>query len=67
MRYLLSRDLLNFKIIDVSTLVQCKNPELDHIFVNDLDRVINYKMDGNNLMLQLSNNAGVMYFIKNDD
>lgn len=64
MGYLLSRDLLNFKL-GIMTLAQCENPEMDQAFINDLDRVINYRMEGDYLMLQLGNNAGVMYFIKN--
>lgn len=65
MGYLLSRDLLNFKI-GIIALTQCENPELDQTFINDLDRVINYKMDDNYLMLLLANNAGVMYFKNNN-
>lgn len=63
MNYLLSRDLLNFKT-GVMTLAQCENPELDQSYINDLDRVVNYRMEDDFLVLQLSNNAGVMYFIK---
>jgi len=63
MSYLLSRDLLNFKM-GITTLAQCENPELDQSYINDLDRVINYKMEDDFLVLHLSNNAGVMYFIK---
>lgn len=62
--YLLSRDLLNFKI-GIITMAQCDNPELDQSYMNDLDRVINYQMEDDFLVLQLGNNAGVMYFIKN--
>jgi len=61
MNYLLSRDLLDFKL-GVMTLAQCENPELDQIFINDLDRVINYQMEHDYLVLQLGNNAGLMYF-----
>ena len=64
--YLLSRDLLNFKI-GIMTLAQCENPELDQSYMNDLDRVINYQMEADYLVLQLDNNAGVMYFIKRKD
>ncbi len=66
MGYLLSRDLLNFKL-GIMTLAQCENPELDQTFINDLDRVINYQMEDDFLVLQLNNNAGLMYFIKNDN
>ncbi len=66
MGYLLSRDLLNFKL-GIMTLAQCKNPELDQTFINDLDRVINYQMEDDFLVLQLNNNAGLMYFIKNEN
>ena len=66
MGYLLSRDLLNFKL-GIMTLAQCENPELDQAFINDLDRVINYQMEDDFLVLQLDNNAGVMYFIKNEN
>ena len=61
MNYLLSRDLLDFKL-GVMTLAQCENPELDQTFINDLDRVINYQMEHDYLVLQLGNNAGLMYF-----
>ena len=66
MSYLLSRDLLNFKL-GIMTLAQCENPELDQVFINDLDRVINYQMEDDYLVLQLDNNAGVMYFTINKD
>lgn len=66
MGYLLSRDLLNFKL-GIMTLAQCENPELDQVFINDLDRVINYQMEDDYLVLQLDNNAGVMYFRINKD
>ena len=66
MGYLLSRDLLNFKL-GIMTLAQCENPELDQTFINDLDRVINYQMEDDFLVLQLNNNAGLMYFIKSDN
>jgi hypothetical protein len=66
MSYLLSRDLLNFKL-GIMTLAQCENPGLDQAFINDLDRVINYQMEDDLLVLQLDNNAGVMYFIKNEE
>lgn len=66
MGYLLSRDLLNFKL-GIMTLAQCENPELDQTFINDLDRVINYQMEDDYLVLQLNNNAGLMYFIKNEN
>ena len=49
------------------TLAQCENPELDQVFINDLDRVINYQMEDDYLVLQLDNNAGVMYFRINKD
>jgi len=65
MSYLLSRDLLDFKQA-VTTSAQCENPELDQSYINDLDRVINYRLDESYLVLQLSDNAGVMYFIKNE-
>ena len=65
MGYLLSRDLLNFKL-GIMTLAQCENPELDQAFINDLDRVIYYHLEDNLLVLQLDNNAGSMYFIKNE-
>ena len=64
MSYLLSRDLLNFKL-GIMTLSQCENPELDQTFINDLDRVVNYQMEKDYLVLQLGNNAGLMYFKKN--
>ena len=64
--YLLSRDLLNFKI-GIMTLAQCDNPELDQTYMNDLNRVINYQMEDDFLVLQLGSNAGVMYFIKNEN
>lgn len=63
MSYLLSRDLLNFKL-GIMTMAQCENPELDQVFINDLDRVINYQMEKDYLVLQLGNNAGLMYFKK---
>ncbi|MFV9616744.1 MAG: TIGR00341 family protein [Gammaproteobacteria bacterium] len=66
MGYLLSRDLLNFKL-GIMTLAQCENPELDQTFINDLDRVINYQMEDDFLVLQLDNNAGLMYFIKSEN
>jgi len=66
MGYLLSRDLLNFKL-GIMTLAQCVNPELDQTFINDLDRVINYQMEDDFLVLQLDNNAGLMYFIKSEN
>lgn len=64
MGYLLSSDLLNFKL-GIMTLAPCENPEMDQALINDLDRVINYQMEDDYLVLQLGNNAGVMYFIKN--
>ena len=66
MGYLLSRDLLNFKM-GAMTMAQCENPELDQSYMNDLDRVINYQMEEDYLVLQLDNNAGVMYFIKKEN
>jgi uncharacterized hydrophobic protein (TIGR00341 family) len=65
MSYLLSRDLMNFKM-GVMTMAQCKNPELDQTFINDLDRVVNYQLEKDYLVLQLGNNSGFMYF-KNQD
>lgn len=63
MSYLLSRDLLNFKL-GIMTMAQCENPELDQTFINDLDRVVNYQMEHDYLVLQLGNYAGLMYFKK---
>ncbi len=63
MSYLLSRDLLNFKL-GIMTMAQCEDPDLDQTFLNDLDRVINYQMEHDCLVLQLNNNAGLMYFKK---
>ena len=64
--YLLGRYLLNF-MIGVMTMAQCENPEFDQAFMNDLDRVVNYQVEDDFLVLQLGNNAGVMYFIKNEN
>lgn len=64
MSYLLSHDFLNFKP-GVMTLAQCENPELDQVYINDLDRVVNYQMERDCLVLQLGNNAGLMYCKKN--
>ncbi|RKZ64225.1 MAG: hypothetical protein DRQ44_09425 [Gammaproteobacteria bacterium] len=61
MSYLLSRDLMNLKQ-GVMTMAQCENPELDQTFINDLDRVVNYQLEKDYLVLQLGNNAGFMYF-----
>ena len=66
MGYLLSRDMLNFKL-GIMTLAQCENSELDQTFINDLDRVINYQIEKDDLVLQLNNNAGLMCFIKNEN
>ena len=66
MGYLLSRDLLSFKL-GATTMAQCENPELDQTFINDLGRVVNYQMEHNYLVLQLGNNTGLMYFKKKED
>ena len=66
MGYLLSRDLLNFKL-GIMKLAPCQNPELDQTFINDLDRVIDYHLEEDYLVLQLNNNSGLMYFIKNEN
>lgn len=66
MTYLLSRDLLNFKL-GTTTMAQCDNPGLDQTFINDLDRVVNYQLEQDYLVLQLGNNAGLMYFKKNEN
>jgi len=38
---------------------------MDDTYLNDLARVVNYVVDGDRLMLELSNNAGYMYFSNN--
>jgi hypothetical protein len=48
------------------TLAQCENPEMDLACINDLDRVINYQVEDDILVLQLDNNAGVMYFSRQE-
>lgn len=66
MGYQVNRDLLDLTM-GVMTLAQCENPELDQSFINDLGRVASYKMVDDNLVLLLSNNVGVMYFIREED
>jgi uncharacterized hydrophobic protein (TIGR00271 family) len=61
MSYLLSRDLMNFKL-GIMTMAQCENPELDQTFINDLGRVVNYQLEKDYLVLQMGDNAGLMYF-----
>ena len=59
--YRLSANLLSFKLPNLEG-EECANYELDRTFVNDMNRVVNYKIEGDQLVLQLSNNAGFMYF-----
>lgn len=61
--YQLSSHLLNIKHV-VTTHSDCENPNLDTAFINDLGRVINFKIQEDRLVLQLNNNAGLMYFKK---
>jgi len=61
--YQLGNNLLN--ILKVSTTrAACKNPDLDAAFIGDLNRAINFEIIEERLVLQLNNNAGLMYFNK---
>lgn len=61
--YQLSNNLLSLKDI-VTTRSGCANPDLDTAFVNDLNRVVNFEVLEDRLVLQLNDNAGLMYFDK---
>jgi heat shock protein HslJ len=61
--YQLSNNLLSVKDV-VTTQSDCANPELDTAFVNDLNRAVNFEILEDLLVLQLDNNAGLMYFDK---
>jgi len=60
-KYQLSSNLFN--ILKISTTdTACKNPDLDAAFTGDLNRAINFEIIDNRLVLQLNDNAGLMYF-----
>lgn len=61
--YQLGSNLLNILKIS-STRALCKNPDLDAAFIGDLNRVINFEIIDDRLVLQLNDNAGLMYFNK---
>ena len=61
--YQLGTNLLNILKIS-SSRAACKNPDLDAAFIGDLNRVINFEIIEDRLVLQLNNNAGLMYFNK---
>jgi len=61
--YQLGSNLLNILKVS-STRALCKNPDLDAAFIGDLNRVINFEIIEDRLVLQMNNNAGLMYFNK---
>lgn len=63
--YQLGTNLLNILKVSSSRAL-CKNPDLDAAFIGDLNRVIDFEIIEDRLVLQLNNNAGLMYFNKAD-
>jgi len=59
--YRLSSNLLSIEMPTI-TGEKCANHDLDRSFVNDLNRVVNYRIEDDQLILQLVDNAGFMYF-----
>lgn len=47
---------------DLSLWRTCGGNSLDAIFINDLKRVVNYRVDENRLVLELGGGAGAMFF-----
>jgi len=64
--YQVTNTLLNISVTgNLYKLKPCDGQTMDDTYLNDLARVVNYVVDGDRLMLELSNNAGYMYFSNN--
>ncbi len=60
-RYEMSGFALRLEVM-AATRAMCPEPEIDTAFMKDLNRVINYRLEGESLVLRLDNNAGIMHF-----
>ncbi len=56
------RDFYLRMTLRANTRALCPNDALDRAFQNDLNRVVNYRLVGDSLVLRLDNDAGLMYF-----
>jgi uncharacterized hydrophobic protein (TIGR00271 family) len=59
--YQLQDFTLNLKVL-TTTRAMCPEPEVDNVFVADLNRVASYRIKDGKLILHLNSNAGVMHF-----
>jgi hypothetical protein len=61
--YLVTNTLLSISVTEnLYDIKPCDSQAMDDTYLNDLARVVNYVADGDRLVLELSNNAGYMYF-----
>jgi uncharacterized hydrophobic protein (TIGR00271 family) len=61
--YKVTNTLLSISVTEnLFNLKPCDAQAMDDTYLNDLARVVNYVVDGDRLVLELSNNAGYMYF-----
>ena len=64
--YQVTNTLLNISVTEnLYKLKPFDGQTMDDTYLNDLARVVNYVVDGDRLVLELSNNAGYMYFSNN--
>ncbi len=61
--YQLQDFTLNLEVL-TTTRAMCPEPEVDSLFLTDLNRVASYRIEDGKLILHLNNKAGVMHFVE---